>query len=52
MKANAGMPYQCGRAQYQHVSELKWGKMVCLHKAGLFSHDISAHTGHVAMTRM
>ena len=50
MKANAGMPHRHGRAQYQHMSEMKWGRMVGLREAGLSYCDISAPTGHAAMT--
>jgi hypothetical protein len=35
MKSNAGMLCQCGRAQYQHKSESKQGRMIGLQEAGL-----------------
>ena len=52
MKGNAGMPHQRGRAQYQYMSEFKWGSMVGLWEAGLSYHVILACTGHASIMEM
>ena len=52
MKASAGMPRRRERALYQQMSASERGRMVGLREAGLSYCDITARTGHSALTVM
>ena len=50
MDAYADMPWQCGRAQYQYMSEFNISRKLGFSEAGLSCHQILAHTGHPSKT--
>lgn len=52
LKANVGTAHGRERAQYQHESDFKQGRIVGFWKVDLSYHDILTPAGHAAMAVM